>query len=89
MAPAEKDITESPKPLLEPLTIGKMQLAHRCVMAPLTRCRALNSIPQPNAAKYYAQRATKGGMIISEATVMCPQGYGCEHLPQGRCCWLT
>ncbi|KAK9845295.1 hypothetical protein WJX81_002650 [Elliptochloris bilobata] len=50
-------------------------------MAPLTRCRALNSIPQPAAAKYYGQRATKGGLIISEATVICPQGYGFPHTP--------
>ena len=53
MAPAEN-------PLLQPLQVGDMQLEHRVVMAPLTRCRALNSIPQPAAATYYSQRATKG-----------------------------
>ena len=66
-------------PLLQPLEVGSLKLAHRVIMAPLTRCRALNSIPQPNAAVYYAQRATKGGMIISEATVICPQaGLSCR-----------
>lgn len=53
MAPAEN-------PLLQPLQVGDMKLEHRVVMAPLTRCRALNSIPQPAAATYYSQRATKG-----------------------------
>lgn len=50
--------------------------ARRIVYAPLTRCRALGTIPQPAAATYYAQRATKGGLMLSEATVICPQGHG-------------
>lgn len=53
MAPAEN-------PLLQPLEVGDLKLDHRVVMAPLTRCRALSSIPQTAAATYYSQRATKG-----------------------------
>jgi 2,4-dienoyl-CoA reductase-like NADH-dependent reductase (Old Yellow Enzyme family) len=37
-------------------------------MAPLTRYRAVNHIPNPLMADYYAQRSTQGGLLISEAT---------------------
>ncbi len=48
----------------------------RIVYEPLTRCRAIGTVPQPAAAIYYAQRATKGGLMISEATVVTPEGHG-------------
>ena len=48
----------------------------RVVYAPLTRCRAIGTVPQPAAATYYGQRATKGGLMISEATVVAPEGHG-------------
>ncbi|KAL4428356.1 hypothetical protein ABPG75_002445 [Micractinium tetrahymenae] len=69
-------------PLFQPyrLPSGK-ELAHRIVYAPLTRCRALNTIPQPNAAVYYAQRATQGGLMISEGTVISDDGHGYPCTP--------
>ena len=56
--------------LFSPLTLGALQLSHRVIMAPLTRVRATDDLvpPLPNAAEYYSQRATKGGLIITEAT---------------------
>ena len=40
----------------------------RVVLAPLTRQRSWNNVPQPHAILYYSQRATKGGLLITEAT---------------------
>lgn len=42
----------------------------RLVLPPLTRQRSLNNIPQQHAILYYSQRASKGGLLISEATVI-------------------
>ncbi|CAI9770152.1 unnamed protein product [Fraxinus pennsylvanica] len=55
-------------PLLTPYKMGDFDLSHRVVLAPLTRNRSYNNIPQPHAAVYYSQRTTKGGLLISEAT---------------------
>jgi hypothetical protein len=67
--------------LFEPLTIGngKITLDHRVVLAPLTRNRGTplsaestpekpNRIWLPNdlMVEYYTQRASKGGLIITE-----------------------
>lgn len=57
-----------------PLTLGNLQLSHRIIMAPLTRFRAPNSIPGDLMATYYQQRASKGGLIISEAACISENG---------------
>src|SRR5208283_258200 len=56
--------------LFTPLRIGQIALKHRVVMAPLTRSRSLqpDSIPGDLMAEYYAQRASDGGFIVTEAT---------------------
>ncbi|MGL5510916.1 MAG: alkene reductase, partial [Microcoleaceae cyanobacterium] len=46
--------------LLKPIQVGPYQLPNRIVMAPLTRNRAINNIPGPLNAEYYAQRASAG-----------------------------
>ncbi|KAG4934024.1 hypothetical protein JHK82_048361 [Glycine max] len=55
-------------PLLTPYKMGNFNLSHRIVLAPLTRSRSYNFVPQPHAALYYSQRTTKGGFLIGEAT---------------------
>lgn len=51
--------------LFQPLKIGRMQLDHRVVMAPMTRFRADdNHVPLPTAIEYYAQRASVPGTLI-------------------------
>ncbi|CAM0908114.1 unnamed protein product [Alopecurus aequalis] len=55
-------------PLLTPYKMGRFDLSHRVVLAPLTRLRSYGGVPQPHAALYYAQRATPGGFLISEGT---------------------
>ena len=56
--------------LFAPLTIGACALQHRVVMAPLTRMRATRPGECANElmARYYAQRASAGGLIIAEAS---------------------
>jgi N-ethylmaleimide reductase len=56
--------------LFTPVRLGAIELKHRVVMAPLTRSRSVqpDSVPSHLMAKYYAQRASEGGLIISEAT---------------------
>jgi hypothetical protein len=71
-------------PLFTPYTLpGGTQLQHRMVYAPLTRCRAFNSIPQPNSALYYSQRATPGGLVLSEGTLVSDRAYGYPCTPGG------
>ena len=66
-----------------PLKIGSLSLSHRVVLAPLTRCRATKEgVPNKElAGTYYAQRATKGGLLITEGTVICPQAIGYHRVP--------
>ena len=57
--------------------VGPYEFAHRVVLAPLTRMRAEDgAIPGPLMAKYYAQRASKGGLLIGETTISAPNGNG-------------
>jgi N-ethylmaleimide reductase len=64
--------------LLEPISIGPFRLDHRVVMAPLTRMRSEQpgDVPGDLMVDYYRQRASKGGYIVSEATVVAPNGGG-------------
>jgi N-ethylmaleimide reductase len=67
--------------LFDPIRIGDIDLANRIVMAPLTRDRATpDRVPGPLAAEYYRQRAS-AGLIISEATQVCPEGQGYLDTP--------
>ena len=70
-------------PLFTPLKVGSLQLTHRVVLAPLTRCRAsVEGVPSVDlAGVYYAQRTTKGGLLISEATPISQQGTGHFRVP--------
>lgn len=54
--------------LFEPLKVGAVQLKHRVIMAPLTRVRSPAGIPTDVVTKYYEQRASDGGLLITEAT---------------------
>ncbi|THU45778.1 hypothetical protein C4D60_Mb02t21570 [Musa balbisiana] len=68
-------------PLLGSYKMGKFDLSHRVVMAPLTRCRSYGSVPQPHAAVYYSQRATDGGLLIAEATGVSDTAQGYPDTP--------
>jgi len=56
-------------------------LDNRIVMAPLTRCMADEDlVPTKAMADYYAKRA-ESGLIISEATIIRPDGQGYPNTP--------
>ncbi|GMY36414.1 12-oxophytodienoate reductase 3 [Fagus crenata] len=67
--------------LFTPYKMGNFNLSHRVVLAPMTRCRALNGIPQPGLAEYYAQRSTNGGFLITEGTLTSNTAAGFPHVP--------
>jgi N-ethylmaleimide reductase len=67
--------------LLSPYQLGELSLSNRMVLAPMTRSRAVEgNVPNPLAAKYYAQRAG-AGLIVTEATQVSPQGVGYIRTP--------
>ncbi|KAL6525283.1 hypothetical protein OROMI_030876 [Orobanche minor] len=68
-------------PLLTPYKMGQFQLSQRIGMAPLTRQRSYNNIPQPHAILYYSQRATKGGFMLTEATGVSDTAQGYTYTP--------
>jgi N-ethylmaleimide reductase len=69
--------------LFSPLQVGPYRLAHRVVLAPLTRMRAAKPslAPRPLNAEYYAQRATPGGLLIAEASPVAATGFGSPGVP--------
>lgn len=68
--------------LLSPLQMGSLfNLSHRVVLAPMTRCRALDNMPQPCHVEFYSQRTTRGGLLITEANAVSPQAIGFPHSP--------
>ncbi|PSN59483.1 FMN-linked oxidoreductase [Corynespora cassiicola Philippines] len=59
--------------LFTPLKLGPLTLEHRLVQAPLTRMRCTKesegvTVPNDLVVEYYSQRATKGGLQLTEAT---------------------
>jgi N-ethylmaleimide reductase len=70
-------------PLIQPLSLGALDLQHRVVMAPLTRLRSRQpgDVPHQLNATYYGQRASKGGLIITEATDISEQARGYPGAP--------
>jgi N-ethylmaleimide reductase len=57
-----------------------LALQNHLVMAPMTRNRAADNIPNALMAEYYAQRAT-AGLIITEGTSPSPNGLGYPRIP--------
>ncbi|CAH2052265.1 unnamed protein product [Thlaspi arvense] len=62
--------------LFSPYKMGRFSLSHRVVLAPMTRCRAMNGVPNAALGEYYAQRTTPGGFLISEGTMVSPGSAG-------------
>src|ERR1700730_5924159 len=64
--------------LFTPIQVGPMELKHRVVMGPLTRSRSVEpgNIPGDLMLEYYSQRASDGGLIVSEATSISVAGGG-------------
>ena len=73
----------SADPLFTPIHLGDLALEHRVVMAPLTRMRSRQPGDVPHAlnATYYGQRASRGGLLITEATDISEQARGYPGAP--------
>ncbi|XP_028058226.1 12-oxophytodienoate reductase 2-like isoform X4 [Camellia sinensis] len=56
-------------------------LAQIVVLAPLTRQRSFDKVPQPHAVLYYSQRTSKGGLLIAEATMVSDTAQGYPFTP--------
>ncbi|WVQ73306.1 hypothetical protein IAR50_002874 [Cryptococcus sp. DSM 104548] len=74
--------SETPK-LFQPIQVGAAALKHRIVMAPLTRLRASpkTAIPSDWAIDYYTQRASEGGLIVTEGTFISEELRGYDYVP--------
>ena len=55
--------------------VGPYELKHRVVLAPLTRMRTEpGDVPGDLMVDYYSQRASEGGLLITDATAVSPLG---------------
>ena len=71
----------SVKNLFSAVTVGKLNLSNRMVMAPMTRNRAgEGNSPQAMNVKYYRQRAS-AGLIITEASPVSAEAVGYPATP--------
>jgi N-ethylmaleimide reductase len=68
--------------LFSPMDLGRIPLLHRIVHAPTTRLRASpDDSPSSMMEKYYGQRASRGGLIITETAHPSRDSRGYEGAP--------
>ncbi len=73
-------MTRNNRNLYFPATVAGQRLQNRLVMAPMTRNRAIDNLPNALMAEYYSQRAS-AGLIITEGTSPSPEGLGYPRIP--------
>lgn len=66
--------------VFEPYTLKNIELKNRIVMAPMTRSRAIDNVPNDLMAEYYKQRSG-AGLIITEGTSPSVNGIGYPRIP--------
>ncbi|NJD89706.1 MAG: alkene reductase [Betaproteobacteria bacterium] len=66
--------------LFSPVTLGRLALANRIVMAPMTRSRAVGNVPNALIEKFYADRAA-AGLLITEGIAPSADGLGYARIP--------
>jgi 2,4-dienoyl-CoA reductase-like NADH-dependent reductase (Old Yellow Enzyme family) len=72
----------STKAVFSPIKVGLNKLQHRVVLAPLTRFRATpEAVPTDLQVEYYRQRASEGGLLITEATFISPNSGSYPQAP--------
>jgi N-ethylmaleimide reductase len=70
------------KMLFSPIEVGPFTLSHRVVHAPTTRLRAdADGSPSSMMVDYYGQRASKGGLFITESAHPSRHSRGYEGAP--------
>jgi len=88
-------LSRSTETLFRPFRLGKLDLANRIVMAPMTRSHSPGGVPGPDVAAYYRRRAEGGvGLIVTEGTYVphpaagfdssVPRFYGADALDGWR-----
>lgn len=79
--PDSEQKNHSLKILLQPFKLNTvLTLKNRCVMAPMTRCFAIDGEPTESMAAYYGKR-NGFGLIISEATMIDKEASGYPNTP--------
>lgn len=66
--------------LFSEFNLGNLTLKNRIVMAPMTRSRAINNIPNDLMATYYSDRAD-AGLLITEGVAPSANGLGYPRIP--------
>lgn len=66
--------------LFEPYQLGSLRLRNRVVMAPMTRARNPDGVPNALNALYYSQRAS-AGLIVTEGTPISKTAEGFVFIP--------
>ena len=66
--------------LFSKYNLANLELKNRIVMAPMTRSRAINNIPNDLMVEYYQQRAD-AGLIITEGIAPSANGLGYARIP--------
>ena len=65
---AERTVGEEGSKLFSPVRVGPYDLSHRVVLAPMTRLRSEPDLsPSAMMVDYYRQRASEGGLFITES----------------------
>ncbi|KAL4915021.1 hypothetical protein BDW62DRAFT_219678 [Aspergillus aurantiobrunneus] len=72
--------------LFQPLRLGAFALQHRVVQAPCTRMRSSKEVdgiwvPNELNVQYYEQRASRGGLMLTEATPISQTAAGYPGVP--------
>ena len=70
----------SQKNLFSAVKANGQEFSNAIVMAPMTRSRAIGSLPNELIVDYYRQRAT-AGLIVTEGTAPSPNGLGYARIP--------
>ena len=60
--------------------LGPLTLQNHLVIAPMTRSRATNNVPNDLMVEYYVQRGS-AGLIVTEGTSPSPNGLGYPRIP--------
>ena len=66
--------------LFSKFPLASLELHNHLVMAPMTRNRAIDNVPNELMQQYYEQRAS-AGLIITEGTSPSPNGLGYPRIP--------
>jgi len=66
--------------IFTPFNKNGLQLKNHIIMAPMTRARAINNIPNELMATYYGQRS-EAGLIVTEATAISADALGYTRIP--------